>query len=98
MFAIVAVVIVVIPVAVRAPTVAVFIPPAVVARVASFARFVQVMARFVRLAAFASMMLDGFVKTMVCSRDSALAIVVIGAQRGRTGEEQKARQCRTRKG
>jgi|ERR1700682_4901122 len=59
MFAVLAIVIVIIPVAVGAPTMLVFIPPAVRAAPATLTRFVQLMASFVRLAAVASMMLDG---------------------------------------
>src|SRR5437879_1084020 len=95
MFAIVAIVIVVIPVAFGAPAVAVFIPPTVIAAVAILARFVQFAPRLVCLPAVAAMVFDGFMKTMIRFRDTPLAIVV-GAQSGRASEEQKSRQRRTR--
>lgn len=91
MFAIVPVVIVVVPVALGAPTVTVFIPPAMIAGVAILASFVQLMASVVGLAALASMMLDGFMETMIRPGDTLLAIV-IGAQTRRAGKEQESRQ------
>jgi hypothetical protein len=95
MFAIVPVVIVVIPIAVGAPTVAVFIPPAMVAGVAILAGFVQLMASVFGLATLAPMMLDGFVKTVIRLGDAPLATVLIGAQTRSASEEQKSRQRRT---
>ena len=90
MFAIVPVVIVVIPVALGAPTVTVFIPPAMIAGVAILASFVQLMASVFGLAALASMMLDGFMEAMIRFGDAPLAIV-IGAQTRSAGEEQESR-------
>ena len=94
MFAIIPIVIVIIPIAVRAPTVTVFIPPAMVAGVAILAGFVELTASAIGLAAFASMMLNGFMKAMIGPGNALLAIVV-GAQTRSAGEEQKSRQCRT---
>jgi hypothetical protein len=96
MFAIVAIVIVVIPVAVRAPTVAVLIPPTAIAVVAILARFAQLVPRFFCLPAVTAMVFYRFMKTMIRFRDTPLAIVVIGAQSRCAGEEQKSRQRRTR--
>jgi hypothetical protein len=76
MFAIVLVVIVIVPIAIFAPAMAVFIPPAMVAVVAFLASFVQVVASGFGLAALASMMLDGFMKTVICAGDTLLAIVI----------------------
>jgi hypothetical protein len=90
-FAIVFVVIMVIPVAIVVPAMIVFIPPAMIVAVAILAGFVQVVASGIGLAAFASMMLDGFMKTMIGAADALLA-VVIGAQTRGPGEEQKSRQ------
>jgi hypothetical protein len=95
MVAVVAVVIVIVPVALRSPTMPVFIPPAMAVIPAMFTRFAQLGARMVGLAAFASMMLDGFVKAMVSLGDSMLAIVVIGLQTRSAAEKQESRQCRT---
>jgi len=88
----VAVMIVVIPVALRAPAMFVFIPPAMPATPASFARFMQLMASLVRLAAVATVMLDGFMKTVIGLGDAPLTIVVIGAQTWGAGEEQESRK------
>jgi hypothetical protein len=54
------------------------------------------MPRMIRLFAFAAVMLDGFMKTMIGPGDAFLASVVIGAQTRCAGEEQKARQRGTR--
>jgi hypothetical protein len=89
------IVIVIIPVVLGAPAMAVFIPPAMAAIPAILARFVQFMPRMVGLPTLASMMLDGFVKTMVSPGNSPLAIVVIGAQTRSAAEEQESRQRRT---
>ena len=75
MFAIVLIVVVIIPVAVGAPTVTVFIPPAMVAGVAILAGFVQLTTSVVSLAALASMMLNGFMKTMIGPGNAFLASV-----------------------
>jgi hypothetical protein len=58
-----------------------------------FTRFAQLMTRMVRLFAFAPMMLDGFVKTMVSLGDPLLAFV--GARTRSAAEEQESRQRRT---
>jgi len=93
-FAIVLIMVAIIPIAVGVPAVTILIPPAMAAGVAILACFVQLMASGVGLAAFASVMLDGFVETMVRPRNALLAII-IGAQTRRRGEEQKSRKCST---
>jgi len=93
MFAIVFVMIVIIPIAVGVPTMLVFIPPAMIVGVTRFAGFVQFVARIVGLPAVASMMLNGFVKTMIRLGHTALAIV-IGAQTRSAREKQKTCHCR----
>jgi hypothetical protein len=90
MFAIVFVVIVVVPIAVGVPAMPVFIPPTMIAGVAILAGFVQIAASVIGLAAFAPMMLNGFMKAMIGAGDSLLAIVV-GAQARSAAEEQKSR-------
>ena len=72
----------------------VFIPPAMSAAPAIFARFVQFVPSLIGLFAFAPMTLDRFMKMMIRPADAALAIVVIGAQTRRTAEEQESRQRR----
>ena len=54
----------------------VFIPPTVAAVPAILARFTQLRARMVGLAALASMMLDGFMEAMIRFGDAPLAIVI----------------------
>jgi len=95
MFAIVPIMIVIIPIAIGAPPVAVFVPPTMVAGVAILAGFVQVVASPLSLAAVATMIFNGFMKTMV-SPGNALLAIVIGAQTRSAGEEQKSRQCSPR--
>jgi hypothetical protein len=90
----IAVVIVVIPIALGAPAMAVFVPPTMTVLPAILAGLAQIAARVVGLLALASMMLDGFMETMIRSRNAPLAIV-IGAQSWHAGEEQKSRQGRT---
>jgi hypothetical protein len=95
MVAIVFIVIAVVPVVLGVPTMLVFIPPTMIVAPAIITRFAQLMPSFVRLLAFASVMLDGFMKMMVRLGDSLLATVVIGAQTRSAGEEQESRQRRT---
>jgi len=90
MFAIISIVIVIIPVALGAPTVPVFIPPTMVSGVAILAGFVELTASVIGLTALASMMLNGFMETMV-GPGNALLTIVIGAQTRSAGEEQKSR-------
>jgi len=80
MFAIISIVIVIIPVALGAPTVPVFIPPTMVAGVAILAGFVELTASVIGLTALASMMLNSFMETMV-GPGNALLTIVIGAAR-----------------
>ena len=89
MFAIVPIVVVIIPITVGVPAVTVLIPPATVSCVAILAGFVQIVPCFVGLTALASMMLNGFMKTMIGAGNALLA-VVIGAQTRCPGEEQKS--------
>jgi hypothetical protein len=93
-FALVLIMVAIIPIAVGVPAVTVLIPPATVAGITVLACFVQLTAGVVGLTAFASVMLDGFVETMVRPRNALLAII-IGAQTRRPGEEQKSRKCST---
>jgi hypothetical protein len=90
----IAIVIVVIPIAVGAPPMAIFVPPAMTVLPAVLARFTQMVASLIGLAALPSMMLDSFMKAMIRSRNALLAIVV-GPQRWRACEQQKSGQGRT---
>jgi hypothetical protein len=92
----VAIVIVVIPIAVGVPAVAVFIPPTVPPAPAVFARFTQVVARMIGLPAVPAVMLNGFVQLVVRPGDSPLAISVVFCGRPRrSGEGQHAEKCRS---
>jgi len=91
----IAVMVVIVPVALGVPTMLVLIPPAVTVVPAVVARFAQFVPGFVGLLALASMMLDGVMKMVIRPGNSLLAIVVIGAQARRAGEEQESRQRRT---
>jgi len=82
----------VIPIAVGAPPTAIFVPPAMTVLPAVLARFPQMVASVIGLAALASMMLDSFMKTMIRSRNTLLAIIV-GPQSWRACEEQKSGQA-----
>jgi len=74
-----AVVIVIVPVTVAVPAVAVFIPPTMALSPAAFPRLMQFMPRMVRLPAVPTMMLDGFMQLVICLGDAPLAPVVIVA-------------------
>jgi hypothetical protein len=86
----------VIPVALGAPAMAVFVPPTMTVLPAIRARFAQFGARVVGLLTLASMMLDGFMKTVIRFRNAPLAIIITGAQRRRACEKQESRQHRSR--
>jgi hypothetical protein len=92
----VAIVIVVIPIAFRVPAVAVFVPPTMALVPAVFPRFTQFVAGTIRLFAFPTVMLHGFVEFVVRLGDAALAtVVVIRKRTRRSGEGQHAgKQCR----
>jgi hypothetical protein len=88
------VVVVVIPIALGAPTMAVFVPPTMTVAPTILAGLAQLGASVFGLLAFASMMLDRFMKAMVGFGNASLAIVLAGAQSRCAAEEQKSRQCR----
>jgi len=83
----VAVVIVVVPIAIRAPAAAVFIPPAMAVFPTPGARFRKLMAIFRGLRAVPTMMLGGFMESVIRAGDAPLAVVVIRAQRSGAREE-----------
>jgi hypothetical protein len=72
-------VVVIIPVTVRVPTMIVFVPPPVCVRPAVLSRLVQLLARIYRLSAFPAVMLHGFVQPMIGLGDAPLACRLIGA-------------------
>lgn len=88
------VVIVVIPITIGVPAMAVFVPPPMVAVPAAFARFMEFVPRVVGLPAVPAMMLGGFVQFMVSLNDAPLTpVVVIGINSRRGHECQKANRC-----
>jgi hypothetical protein len=72
-----AVVIVIVPITVAVPAVAVFIPPTMALSPAAFPRLMQFMPRMVRLSAVPTMMLDGFMQLVICLGDASLAPIVV---------------------
>src|SRR5713101_4876403 len=91
----VAIVVVVIPIAIGMPAVAVFVPPAVPFSPAAFPRLVQFVPGVVRLSAVPAVMLDGFVEFVVRLGDAALATtVVIGGCPGCSRECQHSQKRR----
>jgi hypothetical protein len=79
-------VIVVIPIAFRMPATLVFIPPSMSGVPAVLPRFAEFMTPAFGLVAPVAMTFYGFVQPVVRARYAALAIVVIGAQKRRSGE------------
>jgi hypothetical protein len=82
----VAVVIMVVPIAFRMPAMLMFIPPSMTGAPAVLPRFVEFMTPTFGLLAPVAVMLDGFVQPVVRARNAALAIVAIGAQTWHSGE------------
>jgi len=72
----VAVVVMVVPIAIRAPAVAVFIPPAMAMFPTPSARFGKLMAIFYSLRAVPAMMLGGLMEFVIRVGDAPLAVVV----------------------
>ena len=72
------VVVMIVPIAIGVPAMAVFIPPFVEPAPASLPDLMQIVARAVRLLAVPAMMFNGFVKLVIGLGYAMLAIVVIG--------------------
>ena len=86
----VAVVIVVVPIAICAPAVAIFIPPAMAVFPTPGARLGKLMPILRGLRAIPTMMLCGFMESVIRAGDAPLAIVVIRAQRSGTREDERS--------
>ena len=82
-------VIVVVPIMLGAPAMAVFIPPAMAVFPAPGTRFGKLMAILGGLRAVPTMMLGGFMEFVIGAGDAPLAVVV-RAQRGRAREEERS--------
>src|SRR5260370_12483882 len=90
----VAIVVVVIPIASVTPPVPVFVPPAVPFVPAMFPRFVQFVPRMIRLPAVPAVVLHGFVEFVVRLGDTALAIAAaIRTCARRSGNGRQAHEC-----
>jgi len=86
-------VIVFVPVAIRVPTVFVFVPPPVIFAPATLARFVQFMALVLCLLTVPPMSLDGLMEFMIGVSDAPLAaLIVFGMKLWNGGEKQRCGQ------
>lgn len=92
-----AIMVVIIPVTIRMPTTAVFVPPLVGVRPAILARLAQLVARVIRLSAFPSVVFGSFVQAMIGFCDALLTGSIIGANRRCTHEQNNTCQGRCRK-
>jgi len=93
---VVVVVIMIIPITVGVPTMAVFVPPLVRVRPAIFSRFVQLLACVDCLSAVPAMMFGGFVQAVVGFCNAPLASRLVATNR-RCAHENKGgcqRHCR----
>jgi hypothetical protein len=90
----VVIMIVVIPIAFGVPAAPVFVPPAVVDAPAVLAGFAEFMTGVFGLPALPAMAGNGLVEVVIGARHAALAIVVVGAQHGRSSKHQKRCQRR----
>jgi hypothetical protein len=88
------IVIMVVPIAIRVPAMPVFIPPFVEFAPAIFARFMQVVARMLRLRTVPSVMLSSFVKPMVGPHKAMPARIVISHRAWSRTEQQESAQGR----
>jgi len=93
----VVIVVVIIPIAIGMPAMAIFVPPAVPFVPAVFSRFMQFVPRMLRLPAVPAVMLHGFVQFVVRLGDAALAAaVVIRECTRRTGKGHQSNECHSR--
>jgi hypothetical protein len=90
----VAIVIVVIPIAIGMPAVAVFIPPAVPLVPAALTGFMQFMPRAICLPALPTVVFHGFVELMVRFGNATLATIVVFS--GRSGCTRKCQHAEKR--
>lgn len=84
--------VVIIPVAIRVPTMAVFVPPPMCVGPAVLTRFVQLLTRVYYLSAFPAVVFRRFVQPMIGSCDAPLACRFIGANGRCADEDESARQ------
>jgi len=87
------VVVMIVPVAIGVPAMAIFIPPLVIPAPATLAGLVQLVARALRLFAVPAMMLTSFVQLVIGLGNAMLALIVIGDSARSSSEEQESAQC-----
>ena len=80
----------VIPIAIGTPTVAIFIPPTMTVFPTPGTGFGKLMAILGGLRAVPSMVLGGFMESVIRAGDAPLAVVVVRAQRGGSREAQRS--------
>lgn len=80
----VAIVVMIIPVAVRMPAVGVFVPPPMFARPAELTRLAQFPARAICLSTLPAVAFNSHVQPLIGSCDAPLASPIIGANHRRT--------------
>jgi hypothetical protein len=85
----IAVVVVLVPIAVSVPLMVVFIPPTMIGRVAALTLLMQLVSPVLGLTALSTVVFDGFVKVVVNLGDALLAIIGVH-ERNSDGEREKS--------
>jgi hypothetical protein len=85
----IAVVVVLVPIAVSVPLMVVFIPPTMIGRVTALTLLMQLVSPVLSLTALSTVVFDGFVKVVVNLGDAFLAIIGVH-QRNSDGEREKS--------
>jgi hypothetical protein len=88
---VIAVVVVIVPVAVGVPSMAIFVPPTMVCSVAALALFMQLVAPMVGLAAVIPVMLDGFMEVVIDFGEALLALIISTHDRNSNAEGKDTR-------
>jgi len=88
---VVVIMVVFVPIMIRAPAMSIFVPPAMAVFPAPGARFRQFVAIFRCLRAIPAVVLRGFVELMVCVDDALLAVVIGTHWRGTHKEQCSAK-------
>jgi hypothetical protein len=86
---VIAIMVVIVPIAVRVPTVAVFVPPFVFVCVAIFAGFAKFVAGVLGLLALPAVIASGMMKLVVSLDQAALAGCFVSAESGGAQENQR---------
>src|SRR5256885_13619292 len=87
--------VVIAPIAIRAPAAFVFIPPAMVGAPAAFARFAQLMALMIGLLTIVAVTLDSFVELVVGLGNALVALLFVSAH-ARRRKDQKSSESGNR--